>query len=508
MIGDVGTTKSLILPKGTYSIYIVAAIGDNLIWSDKKSVTINDPSYKLTINYYSNYADKAFSGSANTVSADKNVIVKTAPVGYADTVTYGLPDYSYDGASTYLGRTGYTATGYWNTKPDGSGYRLSESEENIQGYQIAKKLGVDISTGNKTINLYPEWTANTYIVKYDANGGSGVPANQTKTYGQTLTLSSTKPTRSGYTFKNWNTKANGTGTSYSAGASYTANAAVTLYAQWTQNVPTTYTLTYNANGGSGVPSSQTGNGSITLSSAKPTRSGYTFLGWTTNASATTAQYQPGASYNLTANTTLYAVWKKIDTTTAYTLTYNANGGTGAPAAQTGNGNITLSSAKPTRSGYAFLGWATKASATAAQYQPGASFNLTANTTLYAVWKKVETPPAAQPTVTIRNYTANKSVDYKTTMTFTAITTDAPAGSAIHWFINGSDKGTGETYTVKQATSDYTVQVKLIGADGSVLAQSATETVKVSNGFFARLIAFFRQIFGSLPVISQSVKETL
>ncbi|MBQ9553124.1 MAG: InlB B-repeat-containing protein [Clostridia bacterium] len=92
---------------------------------------------------------------------------------------------------------------------------------------------------------------------------------------------------------------------------------------------------------------------------------------------------------------------------SYTLTYNANGGTGAPASQTGSGNITLSNTKPTRSGYTFKGWATSAGATTAQFSAGASFNLMGNVTLYAVWQKNATP--AQPTVksvAISDFTLN------------------------------------------------------------------------------------------------------
>lgn len=81
--------------------------------------------------------------------------------------------------------------------------------------------------------------AATYAVTYNGNGSDGgSTSSQTKTYNTSLTLRSNGFTRTGYTFTGWNTKANGTGTSYAAGATYTANAAVTLYAQWTQaNIP-------------------------------------------------------------------------------------------------------------------------------------------------------------------------------------------------------------------------------------------------------------------------------
>jgi uncharacterized protein (TIGR02145 family)/uncharacterized repeat protein (TIGR02543 family) len=82
-------------------------------------------------------------------------------------------------------------------------------------------------------------------VTYNANNGTGAPANQTKTHGVALTLSAAVPTRTGYAFAGWNTSANGSGESYASGASYTANAGVTLYAQWNQTgvvhgTPVTY----------------------------------------------------------------------------------------------------------------------------------------------------------------------------------------------------------------------------------------------------------------------------
>lgn len=145
----------------------------------------------------------------------------------------------------------------------------------------------------------------SYTIKYNANDGTGAPANQTKWYGDALTLSSTKPTRTGYTFSKWNTNSGGTGTAYSAGGSYTANAAATLYAQWTAN---TYTITFKANGGtcSTASLSKTYNGTITLPT--PTRTNYKFLGWATSSTATSG-LAAGSSYTVTGNTTLYALWE-------------------------------------------------------------------------------------------------------------------------------------------------------------------------------------------------------
>lgn len=80
------------------------------------------------------------------------------------------------------------------------------------------------------------------------------------------------------------------------------------------------TLTYNANGGTGAPEANTKVGSgvaTTISSTKPTRTNYTFLGWSTSSTATTATYQPGDSITITSNTTLYAVWKKNQITVSF-----------------------------------------------------------------------------------------------------------------------------------------------------------------------------------------------
>ena len=71
----------------------------------------------------------------------------------------------------------------------------------------------------------------TYTVSYNANGGTGAPASQTKTYGVNLTLSSTVPTRAGYTFKGWAKSSTGA-VAYPAGGTYSDNSAITLYAVW------------------------------------------------------------------------------------------------------------------------------------------------------------------------------------------------------------------------------------------------------------------------------------
>jgi len=139
----------------------------------------------------------------------------TAPAEQTKTAGQAV---TLSGAGT-LTRTGYTFNG-WNTVAGGTG--------------TAYAAGASY-TANADITLYAQWRANTYTVTYSANSGTGAPAAQTKTHDVALTLSSTRPTRTGYNFVSWNTAAGGTGTTYAPGASYTANADVTLYAQWSSS---------------------------------------------------------------------------------------------------------------------------------------------------------------------------------------------------------------------------------------------------------------------------------
>lgn len=234
----------------------------------------------------------------------------------------------------------------------------------------------------------------SYKVSYNANGGSGAPSAQTKYYGKTLTLSSTKPTRTGYTFKGWATSASG-GVAYASGASYTTNAAITLYAVW-QKV--TYTVSYNANGGTGAPSNQTKTYGVnlTLSSTKPTRASYvdengstvsyTFKGWATSASSSTVTYKAGATYTANASITLYAVWTVTTTVMTYDIVYETGDGTSVASQEKTKGvAITLSTTIPTRDGFTFSKWNTKSDGSGTNYNAGATYSTDADLTLYAIW---------------------------------------------------------------------------------------------------------------------------
>ncbi len=102
---------------------------------------------------------------------------------------------------------------------------------------------------------------------------------------------------------------------------------------------------------------------------------------------------------------------------------------------------------------------------------------------------------------ISNFTASRTVNYKSTVVFAA-PADIPAGSTVHWIVNGEDVAQGNTYTNEKATGNYTVQSKVVDANGNVTAESEVETVTVKQGFFDKLIALFLGWFNALPVIVQ------
>ena len=343
----------------------------------RNDVRVPSPSYDGYL--LSNYKDSTVTGSMINWSFPASNYVRHGTGSYtvyyekAYTATvrylYGTSGRSAAGNKTAIGKKGDQ---YYISSPRVTGY--TPDKYSVTGY---------FPSGDVSDTVY--YYENTYAISYNANGGSGAPANQVKSHFTPLKLSTQKPRRTGYTFLGWSTSSTATTATYSPGDTYTNNGRVTLYAVWSAK---TYTISYNANGGSGAPDSQTKYHGVKLMipSIEPTKSGYTFLGWGVSKTSTSPTYQPGEWYYSNISRTLYAVWQK-NAPTSYTVSYDANGGSGAPSSQTKTKDVTLtlSSTKPTRSGYTFLGWATSASATSASYQPGGSYTANASVTLYAVW---------------------------------------------------------------------------------------------------------------------------
>ncbi len=170
----------------------------------------------------------------------------------------------------------------------------------------------------------------------DTIGGVATDIEKLCTAEKSKTCSVTSPSveKNGYEIIGWNTSNSATTSSWNVNTSKSISANSTYYPITKLN---TYTVSYNANGGSGAPASQTKttNNNLTLSSVKPTRVGYTFQGWGTSSSATTATYQPGGTYSDNKSITLYAVWKinKVN------IKFSTNSGTVQTSSTNASGNI-------------------------------------------------------------------------------------------------------------------------------------------------------------------------
>ena len=110
-------------------------------------------------------------------------------------------------------------------------YNRTESDQTIYCSATLSSIE-DIGAAMRCVRSYVIPGISGYTVSYDANGGSGEPLSQTKTYDVPLILSNTVPIRTGYSFKGWGTSPSSTTVEYSPGESYTANASITLYAIW------------------------------------------------------------------------------------------------------------------------------------------------------------------------------------------------------------------------------------------------------------------------------------
>ena len=161
----------------------------------------------------------------------------------------------------------------------------------------------------------------TYTVTYNANGGNGsyvADGLEGDSQYTILGLSATGISHAGYTFKGWNTAADGSGTACVVGGTITITGDVTLYAQWQQEgtgPAATYTVTYNANGGNGsyVAAGLEGDSQYTilgLSATGISHAGYTFKGWNTAADGSGTACAPDGTITITGDVTLYAQWTK------------------------------------------------------------------------------------------------------------------------------------------------------------------------------------------------------
>lgn len=271
--------------------------------SSKKTITLNydgatggNSTTSLSYTKTTAYAFKGWSANSSATSG--------SAAGSSFTPTSSGTVYAIWGSATntYTSitlptptKTGYTFNG-WATSSGGS---------------VVSTGGAYTPTSDIT-NLYAKWTLNTFTVTFNKNGGNTPnPTSKSVTQGSTYGTLATC-TRTGYTLKGWYTAASG-GTKITSSTTVNLTANQTLYAQWT---PITYTIAYNANGGTGTMTSSNHQYGVAknLTTNTFTYLGYTFIGWSESSTATSATYTDSESViNLSktngATITLYAVWE-------------------------------------------------------------------------------------------------------------------------------------------------------------------------------------------------------
>ena len=188
------------------------------------------------------------------------------------------------------------------------GYVFDEWEVISGGVTIADDK---FTMPDEDVEVKAKFSPISYTVAYDANGGDGQMSDFTLSWGDEQALDACAFTREGYTFAGWQ---DGDGNTYEDGATVknltnVDGSTVTLKAQWTPNA---YTVSYDANGGSGTMADQafTYDAEQALTPCAFTREGYTFAGWNNKADGSGTKVADGISLKLTGDVTLYAQWSK------------------------------------------------------------------------------------------------------------------------------------------------------------------------------------------------------
>lgn len=360
-------------------------------------------------------------------------------------------------------RTGYTFTGWFTAASGGT------------------KVSNTTTMGAGNVTVYAQWAPTNYTITYNLNGGTNPSGVSTNYNINTATITLPTPNRSGYTFAGWYTNSSFTGSAVTSIAKGSTGNKV-FYAKWT---PANYTISYNLNGGSvsGNPTSYNIE-TATFTLKNPTKTGYTFTGWT-GSNGSTAQTSVSIAKGSTGNKSYTANWRA----NTYTVAYNANGGSGTTASSSHTYGVakTLTANAFTRTGYTFKGWNTKADGSGASYTNSQSVsNLTSTNgstvTLYAQWTantytynivyKSSTGKALGTSTVAGTFGSSKSVSAPAKTGYTT-----PSAQTVVF-----DSTSAKTITFTYPIVNYTISYNLNGGSvsgnpSSYNIESATITLK-------------------------------
>lgn len=339
-------------------------------------------------------------GSGDKYSDKQKITMGTTDlILYAQWVNYGIPINKYKVVfnantgtgkmSDLVGENGDTVTltanqfikehfkfESWNTMRDGSG--TSYGNESV--YEIPNMNSI----------LYAQWERDSLEITFNSNGGAGSMPNQVVNVNEDSTLNKNEFDKPGYVFDGWNTKPDGSGTSYVDEDSFTGDDDIILYAQWKES---SLRVIYDANGALGnVPASVPVNNGDTITVANQGElnlPGSVFKGWDEDSEVLVGTYNPGDDYEFTSDksVTLYAIWDPP----AKRIVYLPNGAIGYPTIQSGKIDETLR-AQPNHyefPEYQFSHWNTSPFNDGESYSENEVVNFAANKmymVLYAQWK--------------------------------------------------------------------------------------------------------------------------
>ena len=337
---------------------------------------------------------------------------------------------------------------------------------------------------NENITLYAKWEegttpVTTYTVTFNSNGGTEV-LSQTVNSGSKVSKP-TDPTKEGYRFKGW-FKNEALTESYDFNLEVTST--FTLYAKWEEIVTpvTTYTVTFNSNGGTEVLSQTVNSGSKVSKPTDPTKEGYRFKGWFKNE-ALTESYDFNSE--VTSTFTLYAKWEEAVTPiTTYTVTFNSNGGTDVLSQTVNAGSSITEPADPTKNGYVFDCWCTD-EALENEFDVNSAIN--GNLVLYARWIEDKTTDSISITkTTAGNETAVVEFayndDFKDSDFVAYYSTDKTNYTQIDSELISYDNNKGVIYLVGLKADNYFVKVAVDGKAENVISPAIQVSEQDRSGY--------------------------
>jgi uncharacterized repeat protein (TIGR02543 family) len=304
-------------------------------------------------------------------------------------------------------RDGFTFAGWYTTSTGTGGTAYTANASNTM--QISASA----------IILYAKWTADSLTLTYNSNGGTSVSSVSTTT-GGTIALAPTAPTKAGYTFAGWSATDGGVAVTFPYAHGKTVN--FSLFAKWTTN---TYTVTFvynSATGGNSVETATVTTGLTPVTLPTPTRNGYTFDGWHSDAGLTTSVGAAGATYMPTVASltpSVYAKWVALNYTVTYATTNSTGGAAPTDSTNYNIGNnvvIKGNTGSLVRTGYTFTGWTAASDGTGPLLNSGSTFTVsTSNMTFYPKWSANTytitynaNGAAGSPAAATANYTSGDS----------------------------------------------------------------------------------------------------